>query len=91
VLFSTCALPPPPLLLLLLPPAAQFVPPGELVEGVQLAPPDNPFARLMGKQGSYDVNRCASRALGTDQLQPLEYSAGESSGQTKHRNPAAEE
>jgi hypothetical protein len=38
------------------------VPPGELVEGVQLAPPDNPFARLMGKQGSYDINRCANSA-----------------------------
>ncbi|WIA13852.1 hypothetical protein OEZ85_002426 [Tetradesmus obliquus] len=35
----------------------KFVPPGELVEGVQLAPPDNPFARLMGKSPAYDVNR----------------------------------
>jgi hypothetical protein len=56
-------------LLLLLPAAGclQFVPPGELVEGVQLAPPDNPFARLMGKQGSYDVNRCARLNFGREQ------------------------
>eukprot|EP00878_Enallax_costatus_P033816 GHUV01037383.1.p1 GENE.GHUV01037383.1~~GHUV01037383.1.p1 ORF type:complete len:193 (+),score=46.46 GHUV01037383.1:525-1103(+) len=30
----------------------EFVPPGELIEGITLDPPDNPFARLFGKQTS---------------------------------------
>lgn len=32
--------------------ASQFLPPGEIVEGMTLPPEDNPFARLFGKQPS---------------------------------------
>ncbi|KAF8066169.1 PRY2 [Scenedesmus sp. PABB004] len=38
-------------------PDGKFVPPGELVEGIQLPPPDNPFARLLGRGGRGGVNR----------------------------------
>ena len=33
-------------------PVPQFLPPGEIVEGMTLPPEDNPFARLFGKQSS---------------------------------------